>query len=392
MRYNPWFVSGQWVEAPSWPAIVGGVFLVLTLLAAVVAWAPLARLGPKRAAAPLLGVLGGGVLGVPLAGSPMLVSLTEHLLPGDAIPSAWAHALPLEISAILTVTACAAMGAAAAAAFAGEGASRLIALPALGLGLGTVLPTIGWAGWLLSFGPIPLVRPTPGLVHAGRVARPTAELTGNLDSSWALEPAVDVVAPATAGPLPAQVEATKGPLRTGVACAIEVGLDQDDPRMPLAVGNQWTFASSTEARITIAPLLLGVWDLGSSRTAGTQGVRVTGEREAGPLKFRSVLTTDEQTVEVYGWNGETRTADGVPVFSNGDGGVESTLLPGWICQYAPPEGGTLTLPGPSSCARRKGNAGDYLASAIVGVATVGLLIPDPNATGTLAPMTSGNVK
>lgn len=393
MHYNPWFVSGQWVEAPAWPAVVGGVFVALTVIAALVAWAPLVRLGAKRAAMPILGVLGGALIGALIAASPLLVALTERLMPGEAIPSAWAHALPLEISAVLTVAACACMGAAGAAALAGEGATRLIALPAIVLGLGAVIPSVGWAGWLLSFGPVPLIRPIAGQVHPGHVAKPTAELTGNTGNTWVLEPGVDVVAPATAGPLPAEVVANKGPIRTGVACGVEVGLDQDDPRMPLAVGNQWTFGSATEQRVTIAPLLLGVWDLGTSRNSGTQGVRVMGTRDVGPLQYRSVLNTNGDTIEVYGWNGETRAADGSAVFTAADGGgFESALLPGWICQYAPAEGGTLTLPGPSTCVKRKGTAGDYLASAIVGIATVGLLIPDPNATGTLVPMTSGNVQ
>ena len=392
MQYNPWFVSGQWVEAPVWPALVGGVFVALAMIAAVLAWASVLRLGWPRAALPALGTLGGGLLGAGVAASPLLVLLTEPLLVGEAIPSAWAHALPLEITAILTVVAGACIGTATASALAGEGASRLVAVPAVVLGVLGAVPLVGWAGWLLSFGPIPLLRPSPGLVHAGRIAHPAAELMGNVGNAWALEPGVDVVAPMVAGPLPADVVATQGPIRTGVACAIEVGLDQDDPRMPLDVGNQWTFGSSTEQRITIAPLLLGVWDLGSSRTSGTLGVRVMGAKDSGPLRVRTVLNADGQNIDVYGWNGQTRTAEGAPLFDIGNDGVQSPLLPGWICQYGPAEGGTLTLPGPSNCVHRKGTVGDYLASAIVGVATVGLLIPDPNATGTLVPMTSGNVQ
>jgi hypothetical protein len=95
---------------------------------------------------------------------------------------------------------------------------------------------------------------------------------------------------------------------------------------------------------------------------------------------------------VYGWTGETRLADGSPLFNDGDDGTTSSLFPGWICKFGPPDGATLTLPGPSGCVHRKGDAGAYIGSAIIAVATAGLLIPDPNPKGTLVPMTSGSVK
>ena len=44
----------------------------------------------------------------------------------------------------------------------------------------------------------------------------------NPENTWALEPGADVVAPMTAGPLPVDVIANRGPIRTGVACGVEV--------------------------------------------------------------------------------------------------------------------------------------------------------------------------
>jgi hypothetical protein len=56
-----------------------------------------------------------------------------------------------------------------------------------------------------------------------------------------------------------------------------------------------------------------------------------------------------------------------------------------FCNYR-----TRLVEGADGRTRAKGGITDVIGSAIVGMATAGLLIPDPSPTGTLVAMTSGN--
>ena len=389
MRYNPWFVSGQWVEAPLWPAILSILLVVAAVVAALVAWTPVLRLGWRRGAMPVLGGLLGAAVGAAFGAIPLLFSLGEPIALGELIPSWWAHALPLEISGAVSVVAGASLGVTVAAAAAGKGATRLAALPAFGLALAAALPAVGWSSWLLGQGPIPVISAAGGHAHAGHPVSPTGTMSASAAGAWTLAPSPVVVAGPNKGPVDADLTASNGSVLTGVPCGIEVGDDTEDPRMPLAIGNQWSFGSSLDQRVFMVPMLLGVFDLGTSHVDGVVSLRVTHARDDGPVRLRTV-TTESGSLEVYGFNGETFLADGTPVFRDVEGGVQNKLLTGWTCHYGPAEGDGRDLPGPTTCTRAKGGITDVIGSAVVGMATAGLLIPDPSPTGTLVAMTSGN--
>lgn len=386
MRYSPWFVSGQWVEAPVWPPIVGGVLAFLGLVALAGAWWSLFGLGARRALAPLLGGLCGALLGGAFAGSPVAFVIGEPIRAGDAMPSWWAHALPWELAVGTAVIGGATAGAAVAALIAGQTAARAFAIPAGILGAAAGIAPIAWVAWLVAQGPVPLIVADPGHAHPGHTVTPGGSLRGDPDHLWMLTlPGAVVAGPP--GPLDAPLVAERGPVRTGKACGVEVGRDDGDPRMPFELGNRWTFDSTVTSQITVVPLALAIVDLGDRREGSTVVVTVTGVDDTGPVRLREV-TVDGQIAKVYGWNGATYTADGSPLFEDTKDGVSNGLLPGWRCDYGPASGGALALPGPTACHKAPGGLANVAVSAFIGIATAGLLIPDPSPTGSLVAITS----
>lgn len=387
MHYSPWFVSGQWIEAPVGPPILGIVIAAVAVVALAAAWWTLIGLGVRRALVPVLGGVAGGAVGAVLAASPVAFAIGEPIRIGDAIPSWWAHALPWEIAAGTAVVGGAVAGAAVAAALIGQTATRAIAIPAVVLGASAGIPPVAWVAWLIAQGPVPLITATVGYAHPGHTVTPTGTIAGDPQHLWSLTLPGAVVAGAP-GPIDAPIVAERGPVRTGKACAVEVGRDEVDPRMPLDVGDRWTFDSAVTTHVTMVPLALGVIDLGDSRDSHAMTVYVASATDDGPVHLRHV-SVDGETIDVFGWNGTTRAADGTNAFSEGPDGVTSALLPTWRCDYAPATGDRLALAGPSVCHKAPGGLAGLAASAIIGVATVGLIVPDPSPEGTLVATSSG---
>ncbi len=395
-------VSGAWVatlehgelSTPAWPALLVVLSALASLAAAaafvgaavqegrgrpVLAWIP-----------PLLAILVAGAFS----------SLPRAMFASDAEVSTFtAFGAALDLAAAAVATPLLAVGLAAGAwlaAPAREG--RVVAL--VGAGASAIAAISGfavaaWSAWLLSVGPLPdATVDVPPRLHVGA----SVSLSPTAPPGWE---AVPLELHATApGPMPWRAELQRTGLTLTTRGETEAGTDAPSPLFPLARGNHWTYGASARWHDQY------LWFVSSDHDVPEPGYAftVTGDAHTAGVHTWTVQRTgrDEapRTWTVYGWNGQTYTvADtGTSVPSpadekflelagsppaSGPPAQECVFvgMPGYSCScWLRPPTAEIRLPGPARCVATRGGIGSALLTGLVAIATLGLVIPDPDRT------------
>ena len=404
MHYSPWFVDGQWMEAPAWPVVLAALMLAPAVAAFGLAW--FANLQGWRARLWVLVIAGlGAGLGLGLGGAVALFGL-EGIERDLWIQSSWAHAFPIALAAGLSAAGLgSALGSIAAALSnpapedGGPKVSRrpraiVAALISVAGGVLAAVVATSWSGWLVSHGPVPLIQPLPGTqrVHVGAVFTPVTTLAAVPGTSWMPVPH-DTFTATTLGVMPLEQLAASGALRTGKRTELEVGANTHDPRMPLAVDNTWSFSHHGSRGVRTARLANPDGTMKSNNVSlalqpVTVGVKAV--REQAGLQVFVMEVTGAPDASVYGWNGTTvDLATGESIFRDNNGQTQVTLLWNYLCTFGEADSSRYLLAGPDQCTHTGVSSDNVVTSTLTTVFTLGTVNPGLSSTRKLSRVRSG---
>ena len=404
MRYSPWFVDGQWMEAPAWPVVLAALTLAPAVTAFGFAWLANLKGWRARLGVLLIGGLGAG-LGLGLGGVVALFGL-EGIERDLWIQSAWAHAFPIAVAAGLSAAGLGSALGSIAAALSNpapesgdprESRRPRAIVAALISVVGGVLATVvatSWSGWLVSHGPVPLILPLPGTlrVHVGAVFTPVTTLAAVPGTSWRPVPH-DTFTATTLGVMPLDQFAASGALRTGKRTELEVGANTYDPRMPLAIGNTWSFSHHGSRGVQTARLANPDGTRKSNNVSlalQPVAVAVKAVREQAGLQVFVMKVTGAPDASVYGWNGSTVDLEtGEPIFRDNNGQTQVTLLWDYLCTFGEADASRFLLPGPDQCTHTGVSSENVVTSTLTTVFTLGTINPGLSSTRKLSRVSSG---